>query len=317
MRKHRFSLEQVRTFIAVAEAGHISEAASTIFLTQGAVTQQVRHFERALGVQLIERLGRGIRLTDAGRAVATACASSARSLDAIAETASLYSSISVGSLELGASPTAASNYLPALLSRFSHRFPEVEIRVSTANSHSIAGLVASGVLDFGLVELFASQENLVEWPVQEDELRAVVHRDHPLARLKIITAEELKRHRYIAREAGSVHEEIAREILGDLYPISHRLQVDHLDAVRANVIEGLGYAVLPTISVAKELESGILVGLPRPATSRWIYGIRRESLRSPALEEFWQTVTGGTLNSRSDLAVGQRAIRRPRRARSR
>lgn len=107
----------------------------------------------------------------------------------------------------------------------------------------------------------------------------MVHRDYPLARLRAITSDDLKKHRYIAREAGSAHEQIAKVLLGDLYSERHRLQVDHLDAVRANVLEGLGYLVLPTVAVARELGSGVLVGLPMPPTVRWIYGIRRASMR--------------------------------------
>jgi DNA-binding transcriptional LysR family regulator len=58
MSRAAFSLEQVRSFVAVAEHGHISKAAASLFLTQGAVTQQVRNFERAIGLELLERDGR-------------------------------------------------------------------------------------------------------------------------------------------------------------------------------------------------------------------------------------------------------------------
>src|SRR5439155_495895 len=73
MRRPSFTIEQLRSFVAVAEHGHVSRAAASLFLTQAAVTQQVRNFERALGLQLLERDGRGVRLTDAGRSMADAC----------------------------------------------------------------------------------------------------------------------------------------------------------------------------------------------------------------------------------------------------
>src|SRR5258708_38007283 len=82
-----FSLEQVRSFVAVAEHEHISRAAASLFLTQGAVTQQIRHFERAVGLQLLERDGRGVRLTDAGKTMAVACRATLRSLQALQDTA--------------------------------------------------------------------------------------------------------------------------------------------------------------------------------------------------------------------------------------
>ena len=79
MKKPAFTLEQLRSFLAVAETEHVSKAAASLFLTQGAVTQQLRHFEQALGLRLLERNGRGVRLTDAGRALAIACRAALRS----------------------------------------------------------------------------------------------------------------------------------------------------------------------------------------------------------------------------------------------
>ncbi len=70
MRRPAFSLEQIRSFVEVAETEHVSRAAANLFLTQAAVTQQIRHFEKALGLQLLERDGRRVRLTDAGRSLA-------------------------------------------------------------------------------------------------------------------------------------------------------------------------------------------------------------------------------------------------------
>jgi DNA-binding transcriptional LysR family regulator len=292
MKKVRFSVEQIRTFIVVAQTQHISQAATTLFLTQGAVTQQVRHFERALGVQLVERSGRGVRLTAAGRAVAAACSAGARSLEGIEETASLYSSVSVGSLELGASPTAASCYLPALLTKFISAFPQVEIKITPASSPSVAEQVITGVLDCGLIESPTEHPTLVDFNLIEDEVAAVVRRDHPLADLLHLVSSDLDAHRYIAREEGSAHELVAKEVLGDAYGRGKRLQVGHLDAVRGMVLEGLGFAVLPTIAVAEELQRGTLRTLPIPTQSRWIRAVRRGTLRAPTLEAFWDVVTG-------------------------
>src|SRR5579864_2153210 len=112
MRRPAFTLEQLRSFVAVAEHEHVSRAAASLFLTQGAVTQQIRHFERAVGIQLLERDGRRVRLTDAGRTVAAACRAALRSLEVVEDTAQSVKALKTGSLHLGASPTCASYYLP-------------------------------------------------------------------------------------------------------------------------------------------------------------------------------------------------------------
>jgi DNA-binding transcriptional LysR family regulator len=94
-----FTFEQVRSFVAVAEHEHISKAASSLFLTQGAVTQQVRHFERAVGLQLLERRGRGVRLTDAGRTIAIACRATLRSVQVLEETAESIKTVETNPLK--------------------------------------------------------------------------------------------------------------------------------------------------------------------------------------------------------------------------
>src|SRR4029077_8082245 len=118
MARPSFSLQQVRSFVAVAEHEHISRAAASLFLTQGAVTQQMRYFERARGLQLLERDGRGVRLTDAGRSMAVACRAALRAVEVLEETAQSMKHLEAGSLHLGASPTCATYYLPARLASF-------------------------------------------------------------------------------------------------------------------------------------------------------------------------------------------------------
>src|SRR6058998_1521311 len=105
MRRPSFTIEQLRSFVAVAEHEHVSRAAAALFLTQAAVTQQVRHFENALGLQLFERDGRRVRLTDAGRSLAEACRGALRAVEVVDDSASSLKELRAGSLHLGASPT--------------------------------------------------------------------------------------------------------------------------------------------------------------------------------------------------------------------
>src|SRR5712691_7097674 len=102
MARPSFSLEQVRSFVAVAEHEHISRAAASLFLTQAAVSQQVRHFERAVGLQLLERDGRRVRLTDAGRSLADACRAALRAVEVMDDTAKAMKELEAGSLHAGA-----------------------------------------------------------------------------------------------------------------------------------------------------------------------------------------------------------------------
>jgi len=147
-----FSLEQVRSFVAVAEHEHISRAAASLFLTQGAVTQQIRHFERAVGLQLLERDGRGVRLTDAGKTMAVACRAALRSLQVLEDTAESIKTLEKGSLHLGASPTCATLYLPSRLAGFTQENPGVKLSLIVEPSVEINRQVVAGAVDCGVVE---------------------------------------------------------------------------------------------------------------------------------------------------------------------
>ena len=286
-----FSLEQIRSFVAVAESEHISKAAASLFLTQGAVTQQIRHFERAVGLPLLERDGRGVRLTDAGRALAIACRAALRAVQVLEETAESMKTLRAGSLHLGASPTCAAYYLPSRLAEFAQQHTGIKLHVAVESSADLNRQVLAGALDCALIE-GEPNPDLLAVVLAHDELILVAHRDHPLAALDRIALADLIQYRYLGRDPTSAAEQSAREMLGDAYGGSDALNLGHPEYVRAAVIAGLGYAALPRLAVEADLESGSLKRLPGPSTHRAICGVRRRAQGGPALEEFWQLLTG-------------------------
>jgi DNA-binding transcriptional LysR family regulator len=289
--KLQFTLEQVRSFVAVAETEHVSRAAASLFLTQGAVTQQVRHFERALGLQLLERAGRGVRLTDAGRALAIACRAALRSLEALEDTARSMKALESGSLDLGASPTCATYYLPSRLAAFSLRYPAVKLTVTVEPSAAISAQVVAGAIDCAIIEGEPPAE-LVAVVLAQDELVLVAHRDHPLSQLSRVTPAQLAKYRYLGRGPAWVVDQTVRKMVGRAYDFSEIMNLGHPEYVRAAAVAGLGYAALALLAVEADLASGVLKRLPAPSIERSIRAIRRSSEGGPTLEEFWRHLTG-------------------------
>jgi DNA-binding transcriptional LysR family regulator len=295
--KPSFTLEQIRSFVAVAETEHVSKAAATLFLTQGAVTQQLRHFELALGLRLLERDGRGVRLTDAGRSLAVTCRAALRAVEVLDETAQSMKHLEAGSLHLGASPTCASYYLPARLASFAQRYPGVHLSLIVEPSESINAQVFAGAIDCGVIE-GRTAPDLVSSVLAHDELVLVVHKDHPLAQMRRVTPAQLLQHRYLGRGPSWSAEQNVREMVGEAYERSESMNLGHPEYVRAAAIAGLGYAALPVLAVEAELKSGVLVRLPGPTSKRAITAIRRPSAGGPTLEEFWLHLTGAASKPR-------------------
>ncbi len=291
--KPSFTVEQVRSFLAVAEHEHVSRAAASLHLTQGAVTQQVHNFERSVGVRLLERDGRGVRLTDAGRGLAISCRAALRAFEVVEDSARALKMLEAGSLHLGASPTCATHYLPPRLAEFNRQFPHVTLNVLVEPSREISNQVKAGALDCALIE-GEPLPDLVSVVLAHDELVLVVHRDHPLAALKRVSPAQLSKHRYLGRGREWSAESNVRTMIGQAYERSEVMNLGHPEYVRAAALAGLGYAGLPLLAVREDLDAGLLKRLPIPAIQRPIHAIRRSVQGGPTLEEFWRHLVKGS-----------------------
>ena len=292
MKKPAFTLEQLRSFVAVADSEHVSRAAAGLYLTQAAVTQQVRHFERAVGLQLFERDGRRVRLTDAGRSLAEACHAALRAVEVVDETAQAMKQLHAGSLHVGASPTCATYYLPPHLAEFARGHTGIRLNVTVEPSQELNRRVLAGSLDCAVIE-GAPDPALVTFELTRDELVMVAHRDHPLSHLRRITPADFARHLYLGRGPQWSAERTVRGMMGDAYDKVETLNLGHPEYVRAAAIAGLGFAALPKRAVAADLTSGVLKRLSVPPTSRSILAVRRKGRGGPAQEAFWDLLTGG------------------------
>lgn len=293
MRRPVFTLEQIRSFVAVSEHEHISNAAASLFLTQAAVTQQIHHLERALGLQLLEHYGRRIRMTGAGRELAVACRAVLRAVEVLEDTSESMKNLQAGSLHIGASPTCASYYLPDRLAGFVSLHPSIKLDVSVEPTSDINRHVVAGTADCGLIEGEPDPE-LLSFVLAEDELILVARSDHPLSALQTVTPAQLADHRYLRRGPTWSAEYRVREMLGEAYDGADVLNLGHPEYVRAAAIAGLGYAAMPRLAVEGDLATGVLKALPAPSIFRSISAIRRKTKGGPVLEAFWDYVTRRT-----------------------
>jgi len=256
------------------------------------VTQQIHHFERALGLRLFERTGRGVKLTDAGRALAITARAAQRGVEVVEDAARAIKMLEAGSLHLGASPTCATLYLPQRLAPFAQRFPKVSLDIIVEPSIEISAKVRAGALDCGLIE-GESPSDVVELVIARDVLVLVCRPEHPLAKLRRVTPAQLEKHRYLGRGPAWGAESTVREMVGPSYDRLEFLNLGHPEYVRAAACAGLGWAALPLLAVQDDFASGALMRLPGISAERLIRAIRRPAPGGPTLEEFWRHL-GGT-----------------------
>ena len=198
------TLEQLRMFVAVAEREHLTAAAEAVHRTPSAISAAIRALEDQHGIRLFDRVGRGIALTGAGRLflpeARRALASAEQAANLLADLAGLHR----GSIEIHASQTIASYWIPAHLMAFHAAYPAIDLRLHIGNTALVAAAVADGAAEIGFVEGEVTDDRLEIEPLATDALVVVVGADHPWADGRSLTPNDLVTGTsWVLREAGS------------------------------------------------------------------------------------------------------------------
>lgn len=267
---------RLQVFHAVAKHLSFTRAADALFMTQPAVTFQIKQLEEQYSTRLFERRHGGISLTPAGELVLSYAERILGLSDEMETRLSEMTGEMRGPLLVGASTTIAEFMLPRVLGEFNALYPQVRARLVVANSESIESRVAEHTLDVGLIEAPAKLAGLNSVICCEDELQVICAPDYPLAGLASVTPATLVDYEYISREPGSG----TREVI-DTYFREHQIAIERLkvqmelgspEALKGVVSTGLGFAIVSRAVVAKEIQLGGLAAIPlSPALRRNLY----------------------------------------------
>jgi DNA-binding transcriptional LysR family regulator len=282
-------LSHLRTLQAIARHASFSRAAQALNLTQPAVSMQVRHLERALGLPLLERVGKRAFPTRAGELLLAHADRALRELEAGVERVQELRGVVAGRVRLGTSASISIYLLPPALRRFRARYPETEVVIVTGNAAEITRAVVANTLDVGIVSLPVRDRELVVTPFFRDELVAVAPPDPAWRRTPVLDAAALAAHPLILFEAGAT----LRRIIDGWF---HRagvaprspMELGNTEAIKKLVEAGLGLSVTSWFSVKSEVRAGTLRAIRlTPPLERQIGLVRRrDKPRTPALDAF-------------------------------
>lgn len=257
---------RLQVFHAVAKHLSFTKAAEALFMTQPAVTFQVKQFEEQLQTRLFDRAQGRISLTPAGR---IALDYAERILALSAELDTRLKDIGgqvAGPLLIGASMTIGEYVLPQLIGQFKARHPEVAPSLFVGNSETVQDRVAEHTLDLGFIEGDSHLASLHNEVCCEDELQVVCGPTHPLATAAYARPVALTEHPYVSREAGSGTRAVIDRYLQEVgvAPDSMNMVVElgSPEALKGLVATGLGFAIMSRVIAAKELQLGQLVQVP-------------------------------------------------------
>lgn len=300
----KYSLRQLEIFVAISKTEIVSRAAEALSLSQSATSTALSELERQFDLQLFDRVGKSLRINETGRQLlprAVELLDRAHEIEAL-----LQGHAGFGYMKIGATLTVG-NYLTTLLvARFLQEHPESRIQLQVHNTSTIVQQIVNHELDLGLIEGDTHHPDIEVQPWIADELVVFSAPDHPLAKAKSISMEQLLQEQWILREKGSgTRETFDRALHNNHSKLNIRLELEHTEAIKRAVESGLGIGCISRLALKDAFSRGSLVPLATPDLNlgRYFYFVwHKQKYQTTGLREFislCKNMTAGV--TRSDL----------------
>jgi DNA-binding transcriptional LysR family regulator len=251
-------LHALQVFWTVANERSFSRAAEKLFRTQPAVSLAVQRLEQQFGEKLIDRSGKDLILTDAGRTVleyARRFQSLQQELDnSLAE----LRDNSAGRLTIGANESTTL-YLLQHIEKYRELYPKVKVQIRRSLSSKIPSELLDGNLELGMISYDPGDERLKSKVIYTDSLAFVVSPRHRLAQKKSVALTDLGAETFIAHNVISPYRDVViREFQAHKVPLHMDVEMPTIETIRKLVQNNIGVAFLPRMCVEQEIEQGLL-----------------------------------------------------------
>ena len=243
-------LHQLRYVCAIAETGSFSRAAERCQIAQPSLSQQVLKLEEELGGKLFHRLGRGIRLTESGRAFLPQAQAILRQVDvARASVASNHADVR-GSVTLGAIPTVAPYLIPRYTAAFTQRFPNARLRIVEETTPILVGGLRDLSIDFALLALPLRHKDLEIQPIQTEPLLAALPEKHRLASNDSLSLAELRGEPLVMLRDGHCFRDLSLSMCrsANVNP-KIAFESGQFSSILGMVAAGIGISLVPEMAI--------------------------------------------------------------------
>lgn len=258
-----FTLRQLNVFDAVARHNSVSAAADEVHLTQPAVSMAIQQLEHQLGVQLFIRAKKRISLTNAGRTLQPLVKTLLADAGQIAS--ALTNAVSTEKLLVGASPAVGEHILDEICASFMARYPSLQLDVKVMPSFDVIEHVENMRMDIGLIDFSTIRPTLEKRPWFKSDLAIFCCKDHPLTKLKSLTAADLEGQKWcLQHRFADSRRQFMLAMMNHVQDISVILQSESFSVIKTAVSRNIGLSCLPRPCVARELSDGRLHELKVP-----------------------------------------------------
>jgi len=254
-------LDHLKAFHRVALTGSFTKAASSLHLSQSAVSQQIQLLEHSLGITLFDRQRKNVQLTNEGEALLSYTDRLFNLYEEILTHFASQQSLEHGKIAIGSSNVIGTYYLPKIISLYNNQYPGIEIDLRLGNSNYVLGKILEGAVDIGIAGKTRNHPKLSEHFIHSERLLPVSSPEHDLVKEQSVGVNELAKMPFISREKGTltrlIVEKWFKENLGKNYP-KIAIELENVEAAKQIVQQGYGYTIIPESTVEREIKTGLL-----------------------------------------------------------
>jgi DNA-binding transcriptional LysR family regulator len=256
---HALNFHQLEVFHTVARLLNFSRAAEELYISQPAVSKQVKELEKALGVPLFRREGRQVQLTDAGRVVYDYAAHAFVLAKELRRALAELQGPGRGYLRLAATCVPATYLVPRVLAMFQERYPEVHLSLEVSDKAGVTRQVVQHQVDLGVIDSAAVPADVQWQPFDTVPIVLLTSPDHPLGTQGTVEPAELGQETIIVEQEGSSTREVMEHELDRLgVQPARTIEIGNVEAIKRAAAASVGLAFLPLNCAQAELDRGEL-----------------------------------------------------------
>ena len=255
-------VRDLQIFLSVAKHLNYTRAAEEVNLSQPSVSVRMRELERDMGTKLFEQLGKKVALTEAGQLLVPYATRLIAVMGDARQAIEDLQGMERGLLRIGASTTPGMYLIPQTVANFKRRHPKIDVHLTVKDTRQIEDGVIRNDFDFGFVGGHLAGDEVEVLPWMTDHLVLVVPANHNLARKKSIKLADLRKERFILREAGSAtRAAVAHHLKKAEIEVETVMEMENPESVKKAVQSGLGIAFISKFAVETELKARSLFAI--------------------------------------------------------
>ncbi|OEF99456.1 hypothetical protein BHF71_09090 [Vulcanibacillus modesticaldus] len=255
-----FNLHQLWLFKKVVEFGGFSAAAEKLHIAQPSISIQVRRLEKELNIDLFDRIGRRLHLTQAGEELYYYACRILNLAEEAEQNIRSLQDLKGAKIRIGASTTPGMYIIPVIAADFRRQYPDIEIELKVANTRSIEEKLLANSIDLAVLgEEIDYDNNIKIEPLLEDNLVVVCGKEYEIAGEKKISIKKLTEQKFVLREKGSSTRDMVDKLLDEKGLIIKDIwELPSTESIKQVVIANWGLSILSYFSVRSEVSAGCM-----------------------------------------------------------